>query len=322
METKSTTSTNEVRTEEHSMGHLLENHKSALSSIIISSLVLGLPLMINALWHLRVSSNASGRGVLRLIKLHYCINFISIPALVIELVILAMPDSDRSMPNSICLYLEWSVGFVRLNHYLGGLAIALSRLYYLFHGPTVKLITEANIIKILYWYSPLLSALTMFLHIIESIFRFFPNNPMLFYYSFCKKSPFPSDMIDDVVIFKMFVTIIMAPSLIAEMCVHIAVLVKQTKIENNAEDFIVKNDQRVSRQRHQRNVISAVGHSLSFALSMTETGLIVNAFYFLKDLETVTTVRNLNMFLIPSINFFVYPLIETAFSENLRQTFC
>ena len=81
--------------------------------------------MVNALWHLRVSSNASGRGVLRLIKLNYCIRLLSIPALLIQLAILAMPM--ESMPSALCLYLEWTVGFMRVNHYLGGLAIALSR---------------------------------------------------------------------------------------------------------------------------------------------------------------------------------------------------
>ena len=175
--------------------------------------------------------------------------------------------------------------------------------------------------KFLYRYSPVLSALLMTTHIIENFVRY-PNNPMLFYYSFCKKSPFPSDLIDDVMIFKIFVTLVITPSLIAEMCIHIAVLVKQTRIENNATVYIVKNDQRVSRQRHQRNVISALGHFVSFALSMLETFLLVHAFYFIKDFETVTTVRNLNMFLIPSINFFVYPFIETLFSEKLRESFC
>ena len=121
-----TTSMEEVtRLEGHSMGLLLVNHHHALSSVCIASLFLGLPLMINALWHLRVSSNASGRGVLRLIKLHYCINLLSIPALLIQMVVLAMPR--ESMPFLVCLYLEWTVGFVRINHYLGGLAIALSR---------------------------------------------------------------------------------------------------------------------------------------------------------------------------------------------------
>ena len=107
------------------MGSLLVDHHGVLSSVCIVSLLLGSPLMINALWHLRVSSNASGRGVLRLIKLHYSINLLSILALAIELAILVMPT--ESMPSSVCLFLEGMVGFVRVNHYLGGLAIALSR---------------------------------------------------------------------------------------------------------------------------------------------------------------------------------------------------
>ena len=75
--------------------------------------------------HPRVSSNASGRGVLRLIKLHYCINLICIPSILIELWILAMPT--ESLPSAVCVYFEWAVGFVNGNRYLGGLAIALSR---------------------------------------------------------------------------------------------------------------------------------------------------------------------------------------------------
>ena len=47
------------------------------------------------------------------------------PAIFTELAILAVPT--KSMPSFVCLYLEWTVGFVRLNHYLGGSAIALSR---------------------------------------------------------------------------------------------------------------------------------------------------------------------------------------------------
>ena len=107
------------------MGPLLDDHAGALSSVCVVSLVLGLPVMVNALWHLRVSSNASGRGVLRLIKLHYSINLLSILALATELAILVTPT--ESMPSSVCLFLEGMVGFVRVNHYLGGLAIALSR---------------------------------------------------------------------------------------------------------------------------------------------------------------------------------------------------
>ena len=137
-------------------------------------------------------------------------------------------------------------------------------------------------IKFLYWYSPILSALIMILHIIENFLRY-PTTPMLFYYSFCKKSPFPSDLIDDAMTFKIFVTIVITPSLIAEMCIHIAVLVKQTKTENNATVYIIKNDQRVSRQRHQRNVISLLGHFVSFAVNSAEAALFLHANYISSD---------------------------------------
>ena len=109
----------------HSMGSLLSDQSGPLSAACVASLILGLPLMANALWHLRVSSHASGRGVLRLIKRQYCINLLSIPAILTELVILAMPT--KSMPSLVCFYLEWTVGFVRANHFLGGFGIALSR---------------------------------------------------------------------------------------------------------------------------------------------------------------------------------------------------
>ena len=50
---------------EHSMGQLLVEHPTALSVACLASIILGLPLSLNMLWHLRVATNASGRGVLR-----------------------------------------------------------------------------------------------------------------------------------------------------------------------------------------------------------------------------------------------------------------
>ena len=184
----------------------------------------------------------------------------------------------------------------------------------------MTIITEESVIKFLYWYSPVVSGLLTSLHIFEGLFLF-PDNPMLFYYSFCKKTPFPSDMINEnAIVFKIYVTLFITPSLIAEMCSHIAILIKQTRIENNATVYMVKDDQLVSRQRHHRNVISAVGHFVSFALNLFETFLHIYALYFFFDFETVTILRNLNFFFLPSIKFSIYPLIETLFSETLRGT--
>ena len=37
-------------------------------------------------------------------------------------------------PAFLCFLFEWAVSFVGVNHMVGGLAIALARLYYLFRG--------------------------------------------------------------------------------------------------------------------------------------------------------------------------------------------
>ena len=193
------------------------------------------------------------------------------------------------------------------------------RLYYLSHGPMKTLVTEESVIRFLFWFSPVLSGILTTLHIIEGYFRF-PDNPMIFFYSFCKKTSFPSDMINEIIVFKIYVTIFMIPSLIAEMCSHITILVKQTRIENKATVYMVKNGRRISRQRHHRNVVSAVGHFLSFVLNLFETFLHINALFFFFDMETVTIIRNLNFFFLPSIKFAIYPLVETLFSETLRDS--
>ena len=51
--------------EEHCMAQLFEGYRVTLLVICVTGLVLGLPVVFGMLWHLRVASNASGRGVLR-----------------------------------------------------------------------------------------------------------------------------------------------------------------------------------------------------------------------------------------------------------------
>ena len=51
----------------HSMFHLW-GYKNPFAAILILTLIIGTPLSINKWWHLRVSSNRSGRGVIRLIQ--------------------------------------------------------------------------------------------------------------------------------------------------------------------------------------------------------------------------------------------------------------
>ena len=109
---------------------------------------------------------------------------------------------------------------------------------------------EEGVLKLLLWFSPTLSAVLIGLQIGENFVRF-SDSPVLFYYSFCAKTTFPMKDIDDLVVFKLLM-LCTIPVLIGEMCCHIAILVKQWQIESKATVYIIKNNRRVSRQRHRR----------------------------------------------------------------------
>ena len=176
---------------------------------------------------------------------------------------------------------------------------------------------EDGVLNILFWFSPALSAILIVLQIGENFVRF-SDRPVLFYYSYCAKTPFPAEVVGDLAVFKLMM-LCTVPVLIGEMCCHIAIFAKQWQIESRATVYVIKNNRLVSRQRHHRNVVSATGHVVSFVVSIAETTLLIKAFYFLSDSEeTFVMIRNINMFLIPSIYFVVYPFIQTIFSDTLR----
>ena len=72
---------------------------------------------------LRVASNASGRGVLRLILLQQRLNLISIPIIGMELLIL----SEKKMPKLLCIPFEGMVVFALINRQLSSICIGLGR---------------------------------------------------------------------------------------------------------------------------------------------------------------------------------------------------
>ena len=64
------------------------------------SILLGLPLSVNMMWHLQVANDNSGRGVLRLIRLHNYINLLCVPMICADLFILALPTEQ--LPLLMC----------------------------------------------------------------------------------------------------------------------------------------------------------------------------------------------------------------------------
>ena len=110
---------------DHVLKDILISYQIPLSTISFISVILGLPLNINMLWHLQVANNNSGRGVLRLIRLQTHINFICVPLVGANLIILAFPH--QKMPFLMCTCMEWLSMFIAYNGSFRGLMIALGR---------------------------------------------------------------------------------------------------------------------------------------------------------------------------------------------------
>ena len=109
---------------EHTLALLLSNYTVALVVICLVGLILGSPLAANMLWNLRVATDASGRGVMRLILLQQRLNLISAMTICMELLVLAFPSG---MPSIFCISFESNVWFILVNRQLSSICIGLGR---------------------------------------------------------------------------------------------------------------------------------------------------------------------------------------------------
>ena len=169
--------------------------------------------------------------------------------------------------------------------------------------------------KILYWLSPVLAVTFTTSHMVENIVY---DNSYLFHYSYCGKTSFTPEIVYNLFITNscMFLTTM---SIFSEFFTHIWILVKQTSIEAKAQVYEIRGNQLVCQMRHQRNVVSALGHFFSFTVSVTQRIIFTISLYALKD-DTVILLARISFFLLPCINFFVHPFIETMSTHNLRQS--
>ena len=58
MASEANNNVSETGQEQNSMGQIISDHQVALSLLSLSSLVLGVPLALNMMWHLRVANES------------------------------------------------------------------------------------------------------------------------------------------------------------------------------------------------------------------------------------------------------------------------
>ena len=186
----------------------------------------------------------------------------------------------------------------------------------------VKSIKEENVFKLLTVIAPLTSGLFTTLYLVENVaMHGLSSPPGLFFYSYCGKTPFHPDVVNESIIFLAY-GLVCISCLVSGMICHLVILFKQTRIESGASVYVLKDNKVISSRRHHRNIVSFMGNFVSFILNLAQLSLLLNTFYFfIEDEEILATMRNLIYFFLPATEFLIYPLIETIFSESLRRTF-
>ena len=133
----------------------------------------------------------------------------------------------------------------------------------------------------------------------------------MFLYSLCCKSEFEWSRMSELISLKLAIGCVMLCCL-SELVVQGAI--------STLETYIVSQAQNDRGHTHQRYVVSSKGHAYSFLFSIVYS--VVTSFYYLKLGSFGPTMRcQFVLFLAPSINFAVFPLIETLLSESLRSNF-
>ena len=168
-------------------------------------------------------------------------------------------------------------------------------------------------------FSPIFSGILTAFHLAETLL-FNYDDYMFFYYRYCSNMNFSileSSRFTDLISVKLSVSLSVL-SLIAELCCHILIYRKKTYIESRAQVYEIRGHQFVSQMRHQRNVVSILGHFLTFSIILGRYIIFASAFYLGSDETLLMRIESFVHFLDPCIIFFVCPFIETVSSGTLR----
>ena len=133
-------------------------------------------------------------------------------------------------------------------------------------------------------FSPILSAVLVTFLFAENI-SFHYDEDMFYHYRFCSNLPISFTDISkfaDLFTCQIF-TCLSVFSLFAELCCHILIYEKKTRIESRAQVYEIRGNQLVSQMRHQRNMVSIFGHLLTFSVMLGRNLVFVITFYIVTD---------------------------------------
>ena len=130
----------------------------------------------------------------------------------------------------------------------------------------MKWIKEEHLMHILYWLSPILGAVISTILLFENSAQ---DNSFAFFFSYCRKTLFVPEMFSKLTVPNSLM-LMTTVSMICESLAHILIFSKKTSIESRAQVYEIRGNRLVCEMRHQRNVVSVLGHFFSFSISLIQ----------------------------------------------------
>ena len=135
----------------------------------------------------------------------------------------------------------------------------------------MRWVKEDTAFQVLSWQSPITSGILITLIVAENLAR---DDPTLFMFCYCAKVPFPSTISRDLVMYAVTVLCTIL-SLVSELCVHMTIHIKQSRIEDRAGVSVFEiKDNNCQAVWQQRNVVSAGLNILQSASISRSQGLL------------------------------------------------
>ena len=291
--------------------------------------------------------------MLRLLLIHQQINLLCIPALCIQLLMVANPSGN--LPHLFCLLLEVIYTIVATNLLVSDMAVALGRyklemleyssalqsfdlfrLFYLWEDNMTAYIEERSFFNYLKWLHPALSGIFTSMLLGEHFLYYNESQTLLLWQSSCYKIPMLWEESLQSIHYNVISLLTYSITLIT-LCTQIALFIRQRQLERQrAEGVMViyynsdgvtmsrrTPDQPSCQQlwRHKRTVVSPEASFLTFLLRILL--VIPQACHYFIGIHGSSGPTILVQFVIFYVfckYFFLKSLIETLFSPTLRNS--
>ena len=150
-------------------------------------------------------------------------------------------------------------------------------------------------------------------HFIENVVWLQPS--MLNAHNYLKKSNAEELVATEEYFDKIVVLICLVFNLIELIC-FIMILTETYKHHKRHVSMCLSNKPQVARRKKKRNVITAMGHFISWTVEVIIFGIVGYVISAHKDKLGLT--HWIFMVLVPSVNYSIFPLVQTLTSEELR----